>query len=164
MGIPVFDELDHRVPRIVVEGDCGTEHPHDASVFFLVAEKLVEPVVVAGIGRFAGPARTESEGIVVRFDGFEAVDMDKDSVRRILGAAEDDPVADLETAEFGDADGRLIDEYGHAVHARLLRKNPCAADLEILGENGHGMEIFRRHSRLDDDFRPYIRCLAEPLL
>ena len=63
VGIAVFDQRLHRVARIGVEHERGPEHPEDVAVFFFVAQKVVESVVIAGERRFARTALAERECI-----------------------------------------------------------------------------------------------------
>ena len=138
MDVAVFDELGHGCTRIGVKGKGRAHDPDDLAVVTLIFQQLVDLVVVPGKGRLAGAVLPESKDVLLRLFLVEAVGMDKNTVLAVFRAARHHKVALFQQAELADNDLPVFIDR-HAVHAALLRQEPAAADLEILGENAHGM-------------------------
>jgi hypothetical protein len=81
--------------------------------------------------------------------------MDVDSLLPILRSADNDPVTGKEPSLLYHLDGMGSHHHG-AIHSALLRQNPITPDLEVLGIDGRGMEVRRRHAMLRNRFHSHI--------
>ena len=142
-----LDQRGHRVARIGIERAGRAEHPENPAVLALVAQQLVELVVIAGIRRLARTVVAERKALVRSLLArVEAVRMDVDALAAILRAAEDDRVARADIAELAHGDLPLRREHGNAVHAALLRQQPAVAHMEVLRENRRRVVALRHHA------------------
>ena len=156
IGVAGIDDLGEGIARKAVEREGRPHDPHDKAVVALVAQKLVELVVVAGEGRLATSAETEGEVVVASGVGrpvlgcgqaAEALGVHEDALLTVLGAPAGDQVAGADVAEFTH-EHRAVFHHGHAVHAGVPSEHPFPVDFQVLGIDGHGVVVLGRYEIL----------------
>ena len=141
VGVAVTDDAGHGAARVVIKGRRRAQHPQDMPVFPVVAQNVVQQVVVHGIGRFAGAPRAECErlrrgGGILPLEG-EAIYID--ATGAVLLPAHDHGVPRAQQAGLHGV--RLPRTQHHrAVHARGLYELPPPVDFEVFGEDRCGVE------------------------
>ena len=118
-------------PGVCVKGAGGAHHPQDVPVLPLMAEELIQLVIINGVGGLPAAPRAERKGLLGPLLVCEAVGVDVDALRAILGAAHRHQVARLHVAELHDLDS-AVPGHRHAVHAAVLRQHPLAIQMIIL--------------------------------
>ena len=142
MHIAVCDQLGHCRACVMVKGEGRAHDPDDLAMIALIAQQIVNFVVIAGEGRFTGTILAEGERLLLGRFLAEAVCMDINALGAILRPTDDDKVALLQQTELAHDDPpALIDR--DAVHAALLGQTPGALQLEILREDAHGVVALR---------------------
>ena len=136
------DQFGEGVAGVVVKADRRACHPQDIAVVVLVAQQVVQLVVIPGEGAFAGVALPEGEGLAAAFFLAEAVRVEVDALLAALRSAANHRVALLQVAEFHHGHAPVL-YHGYAVHAAFLRQHPFPAELEILRKNAHGVIALR---------------------
>ena len=140
MGVTPRDQARESAAGVVVEHNGGPRHPKDIAVVALVAQQLVEFIVITRKGGLSGVPLPESERLVVLFGRGETPCVNEYALFPVLGAAADHGVPFFEIAEFADLHAAVF-KHRNAVHTALLRQQPAAADAEILGKDAHRVVI-----------------------
>ena len=156
IGIAGVDDLREGVARESVEGEGRPHDPHDGAVVAVMAQKLVEFVIVPRERGLAGAAQAEGEVVVAarmrgavlgRRQPAEAVGVDENALLTVFGAPAGDEVSSADVTELAHEHVVAFHD-GHAIHAGIAGERPLAADLQILRINGHGVVALRGHEIL----------------
>ena len=163
---PVHKALPHQGGKggagVGVKGAGRAQHPDDIPMVPLVPQKLVDGVVVHGIGGLPGPALPEGEGLAAPAALlFKASGVDVDALPAVLGTAHRHHVAPLQAAKLHDGH-RTRPAHSHAVHAALLGQHPAAVQAEILGKQGGGVVPRRGHAIPLHGDQPDLRGVLQP--
>ena len=163
VNIAVFDQLGHGRAGVMVKGEGRTHDPDDLAVVTLVAQQVIQLVIIAGEGRLTRAVLAEGKRLLFLLLLAEAVRVHIDAVCSILGPAGEHQIALAQQAELAD-DNAAVFIHGNAVHAAFLCKEPLAVHLEILGENAHGVVMLRRNAVKRGGHADGIRRVLEALL
>ncbi len=163
------DDLREGLAGIAVEGEGRPHDPHDGAVLAVVAQKLVELVVIAGERRLARTAHAKSEVVVAAGHGrdaavvaevLEPVGVHEDALFAVLGAPAGDKIAFLDVPELAHEHAPVF-HHGHTVHAAVFRKHPAAVELQVLRVDGHGVVVRRRHEVLRGRRKAHVGRLGQ---
>ena len=163
VNIAVFDQLGHGRAGVMVKGEGRAHDPDDLAVVTLVAQQVIQLVIIAGEGRLTRAVLAEGKRLLFLLLLAEAVRVHIDAVCSILGPAGEHQIALAQQAELAD-DNAAVFIHGNAVHAAFLCKEPLAVHLEILGENAHGVVMLRRNAVKRGGHADGIRRVPEALL
>ena len=131
VAVAVVDERLHGGAGVVVEHAGGAQYPDYLAVVAVVAQDIIEAVVVAGIRSFAALSHPERERLIdAVLRGGETVRVDKDAVSAVVRAVDDYLVA-LFYVPHLDGVGHAVFYHDGAVHAAACEHLPLAAYLEI---------------------------------
>ena len=147
----------------MVKGEGRAHDPDDLAVVTLVAQQVIQLVIIAGEGRLTRAVLAEGKRLLFLLLLAEAVRVHIDAVLGILGPAGEHQIALAQQAELAD-DNAAVFIHGNAVHAAFLCKEPLAVHLEILGENAHGVVMLRRNAVKRGGHADGIRRVPEALL
>ena len=134
VGVACQDQPGKGGAGVVVKGEGGAHDPHDFAVVTLVAQQLVELIVVPGKSGLPGAALAEGEHIPVPSLFVEAGGMKQNAVLPLLCPAHGHQVALPQVSELPHHDAAAFQDR-HAVHAALLGQQPPALHLEIFRED-----------------------------
>lgn len=157
----IFAKASREYP---VEREGRSHDPYDGAMIAVVAQKLVELVVIAREGGLAGAAQTEGEVVVAarmrgavfgRRQAAEAVGVDENALLAVLGASAGDEVSGADVAELAHEHVAAFHD-GHAIHAGIAGERPLPCDLQILRINGHGVVALRGHEILRRGYERHI--------
>ena len=125
-------------------------------------EQLINGVVIHRVGRLTGAALAEGKGLPLpAAHGLEAGGMDVNALGAVLGAAHHHRLSGFQVAELHRSHLPLPQDR-HAVHTALLRQEPLAVDLEILGKNAGGVIALRGHPIPGSRVPPRVRAGLKP--
>ncbi|CUQ53916.1 Uncharacterised protein [Flavonifractor plautii] len=161
VDIPAPHQGGESRPGVVIEGTGRPHHPQDAAMLLLVAEQLIDGVVVHGIGGLPGAALAECKGLRLPLLLGKAEGIDIDALGGVLRAAHRHRLAGLQVAKLHRGD-LPVPQGGHAVHAALLSQQPPPPHLEILRIDGGGVVALRSHPILGGRLKPGLRRALEP--
>ena len=148
-------------PGVRVKGAGGAHHPQDVSVLPLVAEKLVELVIVDGVGGLPAAAGAEGEGLLVARLVGKTVGVDVDALGAVLRAAHHHRVPRLDVAELHNLNPPAPG-HRHAVHAAVLRQHPPAVQMVVFRKQGGGVVSVGHDAVLLRRNQLYVRGLIQP--
>ena len=159
--VAVLHELGEGAAGVAVKGEGRAEHPDDPAVLAVVAEHVVELVVVAAEGGLAAAPLAEGEDVPALPAGVKAVGPHEDALAAVLAPADDHRVPGAQAARLAHVDAVAL-QHRDAVHARLLGEHPAPAHAEILRENAHRVVVFRRDAVLGRARKAGVRRPVEP--
>ena len=150
------DDFREGLAGVPVEGEGRPHDPYNGAVVAVVAQKLVELVIVARERGLARAAQAEGEVVVaarVRSavlrcgQTAEAVGVDENALLAVFRASAGDEIAGADVAELAHEHVAAFHD-GHAIHAGIAGERPLPCDLQILRINGHGVVALRGHEIL----------------
>ena len=161
--ITVFNQLAHGLAGVAVKGEGRTHDPYDFAVLAVVAQKIIQLVIILRIGSLAAAIAAEGKYILGGLLLAEAVGMQVDAILAAFGTAYQHLFALLQQAELLNRNAAVF-QYSHAVHAAFLGQQPLAIHLDILGIDAHGMKVFRRNAVFFHGNKTRVRCGKEGFL
>ena len=143
VAVAVVDERLHGGAGVVVEHAGGTQHPDYLAVVSVVAQNIIEAVVVAGIRSFAALSHPERERLIdAVLRGGETVRVNEDAVPAVVRAVDDYLVALFYVPHLNGV-GHAVFYHDGAVHAAASEHLPLAVYLEIFGVYCSRVKILR---------------------
>ena len=128
----------------MVKGAGGPHDPQDLPVVLLMAEQLIDGVVIHGVGGLPGAALAEGKGLRLPPLLRKTVGVDIDAVGAVLSAAHRHRLSGFQVAELHHCD-LSVPQGGHTVHAALLRQQPGPPHFEVFRVDGGSVVALRRH-------------------
>ena len=122
----------------MVKGKGRPHDPHNFAMGTLVAEQLVQFVIVPGKGRFPGASLAEGKYIPLAVTLAKAIGVDIYPLLAVFCAAHGHQVTCLQQAELAHHHAPGL-QHGHAIHAAVLRQQPGVPHMKIFRENAHGV-------------------------
>ncbi len=155
----VLDQLHEGAAGVPVEDQRRTGDPEDEAVLPLMAKQGVELVVVAAAGALPARQGAEGEGLAFGCGIRKGTAVDIDPLLPGVAAPHRHQLPLAQVPEFVDRQGPVGLADDDAVHARLPRQVPVAGgELEILGEDGGGVEVLGGHAGGGSGEKPCERC------